>query len=975
MLSLKEPIQLNSQRGMTSISDSFGAKIIGNYGLLGARFAPKDLLFALTTPVEFPEDMGGITTIAVEQSTTNMRQVTLDVVTNVVNRIHLANTPTFTYQDQVYITSVLNKLGITDVQEFMTQVKNLREDNMSTTTLINLYQQELKRLGKGADAIADPSLKRGESPVSREGDASQPRPRHFLHDAIYQRLQTAQVYHTVNSFQRSYAESTQFFRNQELRTTEQLRISQSLMLQELKQQVHYGDAISLRHHINHYELGDILPPPVTQEQVYEQASVAALLTAVDNVTLQAIDRSLHRSDLWLNVTHAVSQSAENTLTRFERYHSEDSAQFIEHQSYTHTLRELRREEIGWLKALYQRETNLYIEGAAATLLPPHPLLPPAMTHTDLTVEGDVVEGDTTQNESVQITHAPVDLTQIQMALSGHRPPIAPVTPIPTPVTQVETIHRHTEQGGEIITSEGAEITLHHLMSLERELTHLVQEPATLLSPQVIAPLIQRHATSLTTTITTTGTPPVPQMPTTMDAILAQIVPPVTDDGSPRPTQGQMDTAPLPLVHQQEAPTTVEELAPTPPATSTTIVVEGTQSSAQASPSAETTASIDVPTIPTPPVSPRPSVGESADPLTLIHQQVEGTQENAPQPSSAIALATAVVGQTRQQIERQTQINNYLTALTNAQQVEIPTPTSPEGQRTAQEFLAADLALPPTEVDSVTLLRQMDEINQRNITLHQIVEAQRTATAQTPKAPGLDKTRTMDDAFRSLTDPQQVIKDLMTAEVTPPKAPPLPPAAMVALQQADPETRTFYEQILRYHQDPSGALAEGIVQPATIGALNADAARIAHQQAVLTHQTEVLTEETERHSVHTQVLLEHLREPSAQQSAPPPQSRPRPAVHMIHKQEENILSEELLERLQTQQVKSETKQVIEQQVSHETVRQTDVHTLSKQVVTQATEDITALVNRTMTRQLGTITDKVYQQMEKKLQTERNRRGRF
>ena len=40
-----------------------------------------------------------------------------------------------------------------------------------------------------------------------------------------------------------------------------------------------------------------------------------------------------------------------------------------------------------------------------------------------------------------------------------------------------------------------------------------------------------------------------------------------------------------------------------------------------------------------------------------------------------------------------------------------------------------------------------------------------------------------------------------------------------------------------------------------------------------------------------------------------------------------------------------------------------------------EDITELVNRTLARQMRTISDQVYRQMEKRLQAERSRRGRL
>ena len=69
------------------------------------------------------------------------------------------------------------------------------------------------------------------------------------------------------------------------------------------------------------------------------------------------------------------------------------------------------------------------------------------------------------------------------------------------------------------------------------------------------------------------------------------------------------------------------------------------------------------------------------------------------------------------------------------------------------------------------------------------------------------------------------------------------------------------------------------------------------------------------------------------------------------------------------------QVSREDVRHAAEHQVEIRDQTSKVVTQTTEDITALVNRTMARQMNAITDKVYRQMERKLQMERSRRGRL
>ena len=76
MLTLKGPIQLHIALGLTGNAESFGERIRGNYGLLGARFSAKDLLFLMTAPPELPEDLGGMTTLVNQQSRVDVQSVT-----------------------------------------------------------------------------------------------------------------------------------------------------------------------------------------------------------------------------------------------------------------------------------------------------------------------------------------------------------------------------------------------------------------------------------------------------------------------------------------------------------------------------------------------------------------------------------------------------------------------------------------------------------------------------------------------------------------------------------------------------------------------------------------------------------------------------------------------------------------------------------------------------------------------------------
>lgn len=387
MLTLSQPIQLNSTRPFLSLSDSFQERITGNYELLRAHFTPKDLLFLLTAPPDLPEDLGGMTTIAVENNVVDARRITLEAVNHVLNRILLSDQPSFTYQDQVYITSVLNKLGITDVQQFMEQVRQLREENQSVTTLLRLYQQEGARLRQaqaGEAPQAGQALAGGSAPAE-EGHS--PGQRYYLHNAIYRRLETGAIYNSMNAYQSSVSSLSPHSLTNSLQLSEQLRVSQLLSLNQLRHQSVYGAPLTLLQRVNHYELGDVLPPPRDEEQVLSQAAEAALLSSVDHVLTQAIRQAKADGSLWLELEQSLSQSVDNALSRFESYHSADAAYYRSSTSYEPLLRELYREEASVLEQFHH--TYAGAEGAAAL---PAPGLagqpqPPWMEHITLEEEG------------------------------------------------------------------------------------------------------------------------------------------------------------------------------------------------------------------------------------------------------------------------------------------------------------------------------------------------------------------------------------------------------------------------------------------------------------------------------------------------------------------------------------------------------------------------------------------------------------
>ena len=322
MLTLKAPIQLNiGSQTLTTSCEAFGQRIMGNYNILDAKITPRNLLLLLTAPPEVLEEEGGMTTLVSNHTRVDQSHVTVDVVNNVVNRILLDGSTSFTYQDQVYITSILNRLGITDVEQFMTQVRQLRVETENTNYMTRLYRSELERMlryqSEHETSVLLPAPIRSEEESSAATD-----PRVELSMQILNRLGTSRLYETLHLFQKNVTRGENYIQHNELRLAEHLRFSNEVSLAQIKQQLFAQPTIDLTHHVNHYETGAILEAPQTEEAVLSQAAAAALVSAVDNTVTEVINRPNIRHNQWMQLGHAIWQTAVNAVSRFERYHNE-----------------------------------------------------------------------------------------------------------------------------------------------------------------------------------------------------------------------------------------------------------------------------------------------------------------------------------------------------------------------------------------------------------------------------------------------------------------------------------------------------------------------------------------------------------------------------------------------------------------------------------------------------------------------------
>ena len=910
MLTLREPIQLKTGLTLTGGTEAFGQRLNGNYGLMTARIAPKDLLFLVTTPPEFPEDLGGVSSLELRNAFTDIQQTKVDVVNNVLNRIVLNQDHHFTYQDQVYITSVLRKLGVQDVSHFMEEVRRLREEQENLTTLTRLYRQETTR--RALTTLRQEGEGGSKETAASAGEAAgkqAPAPRYYLHQDIYHRLGTGDIYQQVAAFYHNVTGLGDTFTNQELRLSEQLRVSQSLRLQEERRHNVYGGAVALHHHVNRYEQGDILPPPETQEQVLSQAAEAALLTTVDHMLTHTLERHMTDKDTWLTLNHSLTQVAENSLSRFETYHTQNTNRFRDGDSYHSWYRALEEREIQTLRQLgeswHTRET-LERTGvpAAGEAFPPGLQSPAELTYLapGQAPEGAEPESPPTEGRTGLTTLELTNLTQ-QILGRERRPDGRPARPEPRP-------------------EERDEETLRTILRQQRE------------------SLIYRQTGQAPGEETPAGAPPAESAAQLIRQTLRETILPGEEGRAASQSPAIRETVErLRELRQEELYHTSRQAA----------------------------------------LTLRELAGMERDTVVLEQQSIPLSDQPAAQipPDRQIRQTLEVL---RQEGERQTTQHIYTEQKTAA----APAPPAEQVHREAalpQEEGEATVsaAVPAAQATPEQLMRELREIDRLNRERVERIRTMEQPQVRQVRPTAADQARTRADALRALEQPELVLRQLEEARQEEPTQGSVPPQVEQILRQADPMTRKLYETVVKYQRDPRAAVAEGLVHASNVGAFNADTAQrqaAAEQpgEGAALHFPSPATEEPQLPPAGEQAL-EHLREGARRRGAQPHRPGSWEKLPFVFKREDNSAYEELIQRLEEQRTQQTIQQPVHEEITRQSTSQTQINEINRQVVDHTTEDITALINRTMAQQMNQITSQVYRQMERRLQTERNRRGRF
>ncbi len=355
MLTITAPIELKAKTPGTSIHEGFYHRITDQYSMMTSKLTPEDLLHVVMTPPEYFFGGEDETNIFQQTNVHAHQENKLEVVNNLINRMMLSESAHLTYQDRVYITDILQKIGIHNVNEFMKQVSLIKEEQNQTNQLIDLYWNYAGELRQLVEHYH--SEQTTERHTKEQTDPSQTM---YLHENIFNRLQTAAIYQTIQNFN-SREQGDLNITNTQLQVSEQYGLAQQILLQKLKNEARGEETPLTYRYDNYYENQQLSEDQINEQNVLTQVTSAVLLDLVNNVYRSREEHQNSRAENWYHMERSFYQNAENTMHRIENSMSSryQTNQTVEQLSVSQH-HELRKQEIDILNRLFeQRDSDQY----------------------------------------------------------------------------------------------------------------------------------------------------------------------------------------------------------------------------------------------------------------------------------------------------------------------------------------------------------------------------------------------------------------------------------------------------------------------------------------------------------------------------------------------------------------------------------------------------------------------------------------
>lgn len=327
MLTLKAPIEITARTEYINDYESFGHRVGASYNLMTSHIDEEDLLHVVNTPPEiYIAESDGLSSVINQKTNNNLNYEKVEIINNLMNRIVMSADVDLTYQDRVFITDALYKLGIRDDRKFMSRVYKLINENRDKEKIVNMvlngdvYETTVKEL---LTEITSNSSKRTENTFINVDE-------NRLYNEIFERLQTGAVYQIVSNF--NHTSENNEISADEYSMSEQSNTATNMFIEQIANELSVSGANMIYNYENNYE-EEIRNGDVVYNKEENAVTATIFLDMIKNLYQLAHDKTGSVNNSYFDFRSTIYKAADNSILRLKNDFYSDVRNITDNRVY------------------------------------------------------------------------------------------------------------------------------------------------------------------------------------------------------------------------------------------------------------------------------------------------------------------------------------------------------------------------------------------------------------------------------------------------------------------------------------------------------------------------------------------------------------------------------------------------------------------------------------------------------------------
>ena len=339
MLKIKSADSMRKLKPLTPFYSGFSERIRTNYGSMNVRMEKEELVHLVSEPPEVYLEDFGMTTLTNNTNIHSNKNIKVEMLNEMINRLYYSDSHHFTYQDKVYVENVLRKLGVENTSNFIKQVKEIKEQMDETINYIRINESNPVAFQKMMERIVTENNRIPKKRKNSKKEVLPSRQEKELYEKVFDRLHSKEIYKEVTELLKANPDMPAIIRQAEFHLAEQKNESRELTLNSIFHTFEGDTRNYLVHRWEQLNEGDEITTVTENGDILSSVNASIIMNLIENVmSLRAGDKYI-RDEQWYQLKNAYNQSAENTLNRFFTDRTLSTFHIIERNDYSKQIEE------------------------------------------------------------------------------------------------------------------------------------------------------------------------------------------------------------------------------------------------------------------------------------------------------------------------------------------------------------------------------------------------------------------------------------------------------------------------------------------------------------------------------------------------------------------------------------------------------------------------------------------------------------